>query len=321
MQSEPYHFERATLEQLETAFPGRLRLDAPLARYTAARVGGAADALLEVRSAEELAQAVRLLWEAQVPWVLLGGGSNVLVSDAGVRGVVILNRARRIRFGKGDQTPQVWAESGANLGVIARQAARRGLTGLEWAAGIPGSLGGAVYGNAGAHGSDMGDNLLVADILHRLTPEGIAVRETWTVEQLDYSYRISALKRHPGKAVVLAASLRLEKSMPEAVRARMEELSAYRHRTQPPGASMGSMFKNPPGDYAGRLIEAAGLKGKRIGGAEISSLHANFFVNRGGATAQEIDTLIQEARRAVQAKFGVELELEIEKIGEWTKTV
>ncbi len=317
MQSEPYHFKQTTLERLQAVFPGRLRMNVPLARYTAARVGGAADVVLEVRSADELAQAVMLLWEEQVPYVILGGGSNVLVSDAGLRGVTILNRARRVRFVRDDPAAEVWAESGASLGVIARQAANRGLAGLEWAAGIPGTLGGALYGNAGAHGGDMAGNLAVADILHRIHPAGTPMREAWTVEQMEFSYRSSSLKRLPGKAVVLSASLRLERSTPEAVRSRMEAFAAYRRKTQPPGASMGSMFKNPPGDYAGRLIEAAGMKGKSVGAAQISELHANFFLNRGGAKAAEIDALIQQARQAVRSKFGVELELEIEKIGEW----
>ncbi len=138
-----------------------------LGRYTAARVGGVADALLEVVSSEELLQACRLLWQQDFPFVILGGGSNVLVSDAGLRGVVLINRARDIAFNETAQPPTIWVESGANFGGLARQAAARGLSGLEWAAGIPGTVGGAVVGNAGAHGSDMAGNLLVAEILHR----------------------------------------------------------------------------------------------------------------------------------------------------------
>ncbi len=307
------------MDRLESIFGKQFRRDASLARYTAARVGGPADALLEVRSVNELAQAIRLLWEEDLPYVILGGGSNVLVSDAGVRGVVVLNRARKVRFNGTAHPPTVWAESGANLGLVARQAAMNGLSGLEWAAGIPGTVGGALYGNAGAHGSDMSGNQPVAEILHcmDMRQAGEAVREEWSMEKLELNYRSSVLKRLPGKAVILAALLRLEPGDPAAIQAKLDELVAYRRKTQPPGASMGSMFKNPPGDYAGRLIESAGLKGLVVGDAQISSLHANFFLNLGRATATDIAALLRQARQAVSDRFGVELELEIEMLGEW----
>ena len=316
---EPYHLKPAGMDRLESIFGKQLSREASLARYTAARVGGPADVLLEVRSANELAQAIRLLWEADLPYVILGGGSNVLLSDAGVRGVVVLNRARKVRFNSTARPPGVWAESGANLGLVARQAAMRGLSGLEWAAGIPGTVGGALYGNAGAHGSDMSGNQPVAEILHcmDMRQAGEAVREEWSMEKLELTYRSSVLKRLPGKAVILAALLRLEPGDPAAIQAKMDELVGYRRKTQPPGASMGSMFKNPPGDYAGRLIEAAGLKGLVVGDAQISSLHANFFLNLGRATATDIAALLRQARQAVLDRFGIELELEIEMLGEW----
>jgi UDP-N-acetylmuramate dehydrogenase len=300
--------------------PGiRLEANALLARYSAARLGGPADLLLEVNSAEDLAQAVGLLWKLDQPFMILGGGSNVLISDLGVRGVVILNRARQVRFAEADSPPTVWAESGANFGLLARQAAQRGLGGLEWAAGIPGTIGGAVTGNAGAHGGDMAGNLQLAEILHHMEGAGKTspLREEWPPERLELAYRSSILKRNPGKAVVLSVTLALERSTTAQVQKRMEEFSLYRRRTQPPGASMGSMFKNPPGNYAGRLIEAAGLKGTTIGGAEISGVHANFFLNRGEANASEVRALIELARREVARQFGIQLELEIELIGEW----
>jgi UDP-N-acetylmuramate dehydrogenase len=330
------------LQPLLFAFGDRVQVAISLSRYSAARVGGKADALLEARTSDELVEFCSVLWSTGLPFTILGGGSNVLVSDRGVRGVVVLNRARRVRFGVDDQghkLPEslaaqqpvlVWAESGANFGAVARQAAQRGLAGLEWAAGIPGTGGGAVVGNAGAHGGDMAGNLIMAEILHR---EGygasmIATRATWSKERLGFAYRSSVLKHggatsyedsapHQPEAVVLAAILHLERSTPQAVQARNEELVAYRRRTQPPGASMGSMFKNPPGDFAGRLIEAAGLKGSRRGDAEISPLHANFFINRGRATAADIYALILLAQQTVLEQFGVELELEIELLGEW----
>jgi len=308
------------IERLQNTFGQHLHTNVALRRYTSARLGGAADALLEVSTVDELVRAAELLWSEGLDWIILGGGSNVLVSDAGFRGVVVLNRARRVRIQEKSSPPTVWAESGANLGRVARQVAGKGLAGLEWAAGIPGTIGGAVVGNAGAHGGDIAGNLVVAEILQRgeKVQEGMPNRETWPVERLEYAYRTSLLKRQPGQAVVLAARLRLEHGTPEAILARMNELTSYRHRTQPPGASMGSMFKNPPGDYAGRLIEAAGLKGCRVGDAQISTLHGNFFVNLGRARAVDVYELIQVARRTVAEKFGVQLQLEIELVGEWS---
>jgi UDP-N-acetylmuramate dehydrogenase len=307
------------IERLQQTFGGRLQTKVPLARYTSARVGGPADVLLEVQSIDELVQASTLLWQEGLGWLILGGGSNVLVSDAGIRGVVVLNLARQVHFNQTGVSPSVWAESGANLGLIARQAAAKGLSGLEWAAGVPGTIGGAVVGNAGAHGGDMAGNLIVAEILHQgeKMQEGMPNREVWPVERLEFAYRTSWLKRHAGQAVVLSARLRLEYSTPDVVQGKMEEYVKYRRRTQPPGASMGSMFKNPPGDYAGRLIDAAGLKGVRIGDAQISTLHGNFFINHGQAKAAEIYQLIDMVRKVVFEKFGVRLELEIELVGDW----
>jgi UDP-N-acetylmuramate dehydrogenase len=297
---------------LRNAFGARLQEGVILSNYTTARLGGPADAMLVANTADELASFVASLWALDIPFFLLGSGANLLVSDSGFRGVVILNRARNIKIDTHHAPPTVWAEAGANLGSIARQAALRGLSGLEWAATVPGTLGGAVYGNAGAHGADVQSNLLLADILHR--EEG---RQQWPLERMGYAYRESALKRQPGQAVVLAARLKLTNGDPQTIKATMEQYSEQRRATQPPGASLGSMFKNPPGDYAGRLIEAAGLKGYRSGDAEISPVHANFFLNHGQATAADIEHLIQTARRKVLETSGVALELEIELVGDW----
>lgn len=293
---------------MRAAFLEGLQSQTPLAPYTAARIGGPAEHLLTVRSADELERAVRLLWELELDFRILGGGSNVLVADKGVSGVVVLNQARSVRF----EDRLVHAESGATLGTVARRSVERGLSGLEWAATVPGTVGGAVVGNAGAHGDDTAGSLAAAEILHR--EEG---RGSWDPERLEFSYRESWLKRNPGRAVVLAASLALEPSEPEQTAAKMQEFVEYRRKTQPTGASLGSMFKNPEGDYAGRLIEAAGLKGERRGAAEISDVHANFFVNHGGATAADVYGLIETARQQVAEQFGVELELEIELLGDW----
>ncbi len=300
------------LEDLRAAFGERLQENVSLARYTAARIGGPADALLAVHSADELAEAAGKLWELGAPFVILGGGANVLVSDAGVRQVVALNRAKAVHFDETTTPPTVWAESGASLGALARQAAQKGFSGLEWAGGIPGSVGGAVVGNAGAHGGEMASSLILADILQH--DRG---RQEWPVERLAFEYRSSLLKREPGQYVALAAKLRLAHGTEEEVSAKMDEFLAYRRKTQPPGASMGSMFKNPPEEYAGRLIDAVGLKGARVGSAEISALHANFFINLGQATAADVQALLNLARETVLKEFDIELELEIEMIGEW----
>lgn len=298
---------------LVEAFGPKLQRDVPLAPYTSARIGGPADYLIVVRSADELAAAAEVLWQVEAPFRVLGAGSNLLVADAGVREVILLNQARHVRFaGEDEEMPWAWAEAGASFSSVARRTVERGWSGLEWAATVPGTVGGAVVGNAGAYGRDMAVSLHQAEVS---MPGGR--RESWPVERLEYGYRDSWLKRNPGKAVVLAAMLRLRQDTPEATRARVEEYAARRKGSQPGGASMGSMFKNPPGDYAGRLIEAAGLKGLRQGGAQISPRHANFFVNVGGATAADVWALIEKARSEVARRFGVELELEIERIGDW----
>ena len=301
---------RLPFDDLRRAFGEAVRENASLAPYTSARIGGPADILLTVKSLEELAQAVTHLWARNEPFFLLGGGSNILVSDRGVRGVVVLNKAKALRF-EGTDSPQVWAESGATFSQLAQRAATRGLSGLEWAATVPGTVGGAVYGNAGAFGGDVAHDLVCAEVL---TESG---RQAWPVEKLAYGYRTSLLKRMEEKAVVLAARFALQAATKEAVSAKIGQFSARRKETQPPGASMGSMFKNPEGDHAGRLIEAAGLKGTRIGGAEISTVHGNFFINHGGTRAADIRALIQLAQKTVQEKLGVSLELEIELVGDW----
>ncbi|WP_299027491.1 UDP-N-acetylmuramate dehydrogenase [uncultured Thermanaerothrix sp.] len=300
------------IRDLRSLFGERLRQDVPLANYTSARVGGKGDFVLTVQSAEELETSARHLWDLEVPFVILGSGANVLISDRGVREVVILNRAQRFDIHTEQEPPTVWAESGASLGLIARTLARHGLSGLEWAATIPGTVGGAIYGNAGAHGQDMAGTLILAEILHR--EHGKAI---WPCERLEYGYRTSYLKKHPGEAVILSGLLRLSRNTRENVQAQMEAFIAYRKRTQPPGASMGSVFKNPPGNYAGRLIEQAGLKGTRVGGVEVSPIHANFFIAYEGATASDYWHLICLVRQKVFETFGLHLELEIERIGDW----
>lgn len=203
------------------------------------------------------------------------------------------------------------AESGVIFSNLANRAAAKGFSGLEWAATIPGTVGGAVYGNAGAFGGEVARDLLRAELL---TERG---REWWPTEKMDYGYRSSAIKRGKENAIILAAEFKLKNGEPQVIQATIAQFSARRKATQPPGASMGSMFKNPPGDFAGRLIEAAGLKGKRIGNAEISTIHGNFFINNGETRAEDIKALIELAKTTVKEHSGVDLELEVELAGEW----
>lgn len=298
------------MDMLRAKFGDKVKENVLLAPYTSARIGGPADIFLTADTAAELARIVTELWKDELPFTMLGGGSNVLVSDKGVRGVVVLNRAKGVKFHLGDQ-PSVTAESGVVFSNLANRCASKGLAGLEWAATVPGTIGGAVYGNAGAFGGDMAGDLIHAELL---TVDG---RETVTSEQMGYGYRTSILKRGELKAVVLSAELALKNSTKEDVTVKIQQFSAHRKATQPPGASMGSMFKNPPGDYAGRLIEAAGLKGIRIGNAEISPVHGNFFINHANTRAEDIRALVELVQKTVKEKEGVELELEVELFGEW----
>ncbi len=295
------------LQALREAFGERLLLDEPLAKHTSARIGGPADAFLVARSADDLRRAAAIAWAHEVPLTVLGGGSNILISDRGVRGLVIHNRTSRIRFGP----DCVIADSGVGLMTLARRCIKRGLAGLEWAIGVPGTLGGALYGNAGAHGGDMSDSTRTVLLA---TPEGDRVL---AAEEMGFEYRSSALKRERRPALILEAELALTPEAPAAIQARADAFTAHRRRTQPPGATLGSTFKNPPGDYAGRLIDAAGLKGAQRGGARISEKHANFFLNVENATADDVIALIEHARAEVLRCFGVLLELEIELVGEW----
>jgi UDP-N-acetylmuramate dehydrogenase len=312
-------------DTLREAFGERLLADELMARHTSARVGGPAQLFLAVESGEELAQAARLAYASDAPFLVLGGGSNVLVADGGVVGLVILNKAKAVSLRRVEAGAVVRAESGCSLGALARQCVQAGYSGLEWAATVPGTVGGAVYGNAGAHGGDTASSLLLAEILQQ---DG-SLRSI-AAPEMNFDYRMSRLKMEaeisgPGisrakrrpPAVVISAEFRLTRDDPARVQARVEGYVAQRKRTQPPGASLGSMFKNPPGDYAGRLIEAAGLKGTRIGGAEISTVHGNFFINLGEAQAADVRALLDLAQTTVRQKFGFEMEPEVELVGEW----
>ncbi|PJF47834.1 MAG: UDP-N-acetylmuramate dehydrogenase [Chloroflexi bacterium] len=294
----------------------RAKRNEPLSKHTTARIGGPADLLIEVRTTDELIAVAQRADEMGLPYLVLGGGANVLVSDAGVRGLVIINRAREVKFNLRGGRARVEVDSGVMLTTLARDCIERGLAGMEWAVSVPGTVGGGVIGNAGAHGADIASNLNLVRVMRRGQPP-----EYWTPRQLQFGYRTSALKRYApaNRPIVLSATFDLKLDYRGNLERRANEFIAKRKATQPSGASIGSMFKNPEGDYAGRLIEACGLKGKRIGGAMISDKHANFFINASGdARASDVKALIDLAHDAVLQRFGVDLELEIELVGEWS---
>lgn len=302
--------------QLHEAFGDEFKLNEPMHRYTTARVGGPAEMFVTVFSAAELQRAVDLAYAAGIPWLILGGGSNMLVADQGVDGLVILNKSKKISFRHNGVTVICTADSGVNLSALARQCISRGLGGLEWSVSVPGTVGGAVVGNSGAHGSDMSNSLLTAQIW-----EAGQVR-TYANRELAFGYRTSRLKqegqsKEAAPRVVLSVDLQLRPEPAAVLEARAAAFITHRKETQPGGASMGSMFKNPEHYYAGYLIDAAGLKGLRHGGARISEKHANFFINEGSATAEDIRGLMAEAWHAVHDQFGVDLQVEVQLVGRW----
>ena len=306
----------ASADLLEQLFGSPLIKMAPMKTFTTMRVGGPADALVEIGNSKELEQGILTLWEHNLPFILLGGCSNILVSDAGIREVVILNRCKKVKVKTSTEIPEIWAESGLMLNQLSHTAAEAGFAGMEWASLIPGTVGGAVYGNAGAHGGETCKNIVLAEILHR--KKG---KLSLSNEDLGFSYRNSILKKEKGEQVILSATFRFIRRDPASIRSTIAELIERRLSTQPQGASFGSTFRNPAGDKAGRLVEAAGLKGKRIGGAYISEKHGNFIINDGNATSMDIWSLINTAYDAVKERFQIGLIPEIELVGEWDQAV
>lgn len=282
----------------------------PLARYTSFKVGGPADYFVEAHTVRALAACLSILGCRAVPVLLLGNGSNLLVSDRGVRGAVLRLRGefRRVR----------WHEAGADVGAayavsrLVREAVRRGLGGLEFAEGIPGSVGGSLVMNAGAYGSEMER---VVDRVDAVTAAGEAL--SFGRRELRFSYRETRL---PEDAVVTRVGMALAPETPEVVDARMRAIMARRRQSQPSGhPNFGSVFRNPPGDHAARLIEASGLKGLRLGKAEVSRRHANFIVNLGGARARDVRRLIERVSGEVERRFAVTLQTEVRFAGEWRR--
>jgi UDP-N-acetylmuramate dehydrogenase len=293
---------------LEALVPARVRVHEPLSRHTSFRIGGPADVLVTPDTAEELAGIVRAAGAAGVPLTMLGGGSNVLVADDGIRGVVVkLGRGfRRVLW----SLPCVDAGAAVQLGRLAREATARGLAGLEYAEGIPGTVGGALYMNAGAYGGELAHAVEAVD---GVDAGGAVVRLARGA--IAFGYRHAGLS--PG-FVVTRVRFRLRQEAPDTVAARLADARSRRTASQPHGsANAGSIFKNPPGDYAGRLVEVVGLKGTRVGGARISERHGNFIVNEGDARAADVQALMQAAQRAVWERTGVWLEPEVRLVGSW----
>jgi UDP-N-acetylmuramate dehydrogenase len=287
--------------------------DEPLARFTTMRVGGPADLFATAHNAFELRALVRFARARELPHVILGRGSDVVIADAGVRGLVIQVRAEGSRV-DGDRFV---AESGLQMMRAATETQKAGLTGLEFGLAIPGTVGGAVWANAGAHESDVAAvvesaRVLMADGQEDVVPsDGLAL-----------AYRDSRFKHGPASEpaeLILEATFRLAPADPDTIKGRLDEIRRWRQAHQPLGLpSAGSVFRNPPGDSAGRLIEASGLKGLRIGGAVVSEKHANFIVNDQKGSAADVRELAERVQADVEARHGVRLELEIAFIGDWT---
>ncbi|MBI4517361.1 MAG: UDP-N-acetylmuramate dehydrogenase [Deltaproteobacteria bacterium] len=302
----------ADLTALRAAFGERLRTGEPLSRHTSFRIGGPADAFIEADSVAEVHEVLTLAARAGTPLFVLGGGTNILVSDNGIRGIVLkLGRAfAAMEWQANGSGTKVRAGAAVPFKKLVVEAAQRRLTGLEFAEGIPGLLGGGLLMNAGAFGGE------IANVVEAI--EGVDAAtgpQQLPKADLSFGYRHFDL---PRGWIVTHLSLRLAAGDPGSIRDLMAEYKQRRQLHQPLGyPNAGSIFKNPPGRHAGELIEAAGFKGRRIGGARVSEQHANFIVNLGGATATEVRALMNEIARSVWERWGVRLDPEVRLVGHW----
>lgn len=313
---------------------GRLRLGEPLARHGTFAVGGPADVWLSAATEAEILALDGLAAEHDVGMLFAGNGTNVLYAAAGARGAVarVSLEAWEVAPEPGGATAILTAGAGLSLPKLINDLAGRGWAGLEWGAGVPGTVGGAIVSNAGAHGESVSDTLLTARVID-LPGQRVL---TLDAAALDLRYRHSRFRatrrvafgpdgrlippprpRRDPAEVISGGTFRLRRDEPGAIRERVARFRQHRRATQPPQPSAGSVFKNPPGDHAGRLVEAAGLKGHEIGRAAISAKHANFIVNLGGALPEQIVQLIELAHATVLARFGIDLDLEVEPRGDW----
>jgi UDP-N-acetylmuramate dehydrogenase len=304
--------ETALVQEVRSISGLTVKVSEPLARYTSMKIGGAADCFVEVESEAALSQLLSLLSLRGMPFCLLGNGSNVLISDLGVEGVLVHLAGDFKHAEWHEQAKDSWVEAGAARAMtqLVREAARRGYGGLEFAEGIPGSVGGALVMNAGAYGSEFEK---VVDTVYGRNHQGNPIQ--FSREQMRFTYRDSHL---PAGTVVTRVRLSLHRQESSRVSMKVRELVTKRKSSQPSGyPNSGSMFRNPPNDYAGRLVDAAGLKGKQIGRAQISAKHGNFIINLGGASAEDVRRLMELARAEVEARFGVVLIPEVKLIGRW----
>ena len=285
--------------------------EVPLAPLATWQIGGPAAYYVEPTSPPELAEALRFAEERRLPVLALGGASNMLISDRGFPGLVIRYLDESVETARRGDILEVRVGAGHLFSRLARRMTRGGWSGLEWAEGIPGTVGGAIAGNAGAFRGQIAD---VVSTVRSIDSAG-EIREC-SGEECSFAYRTSIFKQRGLSAgYIISAILLLRAGDPEELTRRMQEIAATRKRNSPTGSSCGSVFKNPPGDFAGRLVQAAGLLGAEEGAAQISTKHGNYIVNRGGATADEVMRLIERARREVHAQFGIELELEVRLVG------
>jgi UDP-N-acetylmuramate dehydrogenase len=303
------HFQTLLAQSAEAGVDyGRLTYDRLLAPYTTYKIGGPADVFAEPSTPAQLLNLMQIITAQGEPWMTIGRGSNLLIGDRGIRGVVI-------HLGKGFDTVEfngtsVTAGSACSFVKLAMLSAKQGLSGFEFAGGIPGSVGGAVYMNAGAHGSDISKLFKSAELV---LANGKLVH--YDLSQMDFAYRHSVL--HEEAAILVSSTFALTPGDATVIAEKMATLKAHRQRTQPlTAACCGSVFRNPPGDYAARLIEAAGLKGSRVGGAIISNLHANFIVNTGQATATDVLELIARVQVTIMDQYGIALKPEVLAVGE-----
>lgn len=297
------------LEELKKVIAAeQILTDEPMSRHITFRVGGPADILVQPK-ADEMPEIIRLCQQEQMPYTIIGNGSNLLVSDRGIRGMVIelSGRISNVRV----EGCSVYAEAGAMLSKVAVAAAKAGLTGMEFASGIPGTIGGAVVMNAGAYGGELSHIVKSVTVLDQ---EGQTKR--LTAEEMDYGYRHSCVMDH--SYIVLEAELGLKEGDKEVITAYMQELTDRRAQKQPlEYPSAGSTFKRPQGYFAGKLIMDAGLRGFSVGGAQISEKHCGFVINKGNATASDIVSLMKHVQDEVRKQFGVGLEPEVRKLGDF----
>lgn len=296
------------ISELKNISQGKIKINEPLANHTTIKIGGPADVFIEPKSIEDIKNIMAVIRKHGVNWQAIGRGSNLLVSDKGIEGVVI-------KLGSGIDHihidgVEVTVGAGFSLVSLATMLSRKGLTGLEFAAGIPGSIGGAVYMNAGAHGSDMSKIVKKA---HVLFLDG--TMEWLSNDDMAFSYRTSVLQnKRPG--IVVEAVLQLAEGEKDQIITEIQKNKDYRKDTQPwnhPCA--GSIFRNPLPNYAGKLVEVAGLKGFSIGGAKISEMHGNFIVNTGTAKAEDVLNLIQHVKKTIYDLYEIKMETEVEIIG------